>query len=88
LQFGLTLEGNFSERCPKADICKYGDRPPAFITAGNLLTSWITNGFSERLLLFLFVLVRNGGDMFLLFIYRYTMILSAAHTMYYKWSED
>jgi hypothetical protein len=85
LQFGIILEGNFSVRCPMANICKYGDRLPAFITEGNLLTSWITNSFSERLQLSLFVLVHAGGDMFLLFIYRYTMILSAAHTVCYKW---
>jgi len=85
LQFGLTLEGNLSERCPMANICIYVERLPAFITAGNLLISWITNGFSERLLLFLFVLVHTGEDMFLIFIYRYTMILSAAHTIHYEW---
>jgi hypothetical protein len=85
LQFGITPEGNFSERCPTANICQYGDGPPAFITAGNLLTSWITNIFSERLLLFLFVLVHTGGDMFLIFIYRYKMILPAAHTIHCEW---
>jgi len=55
------------------------------ITAGNLLITWITNSFSERLLLSLFVLVHTGEDMFLIFIYRYTMILSAAHTIHYEW---
>jgi len=84
LQFGITLEGNFSERCPMADICKYDDGSPAFMTAGNLLTSSITNSFSERLLLSLFILVHTGGDMFLIFIYRYK-ILPAAHTIHCEW---
>jgi len=67
-----------------ANIWKYGDRPPAFITAGKLLTSWITNNFSERLLLSHFVLVHTGRDMFLIFIDGYT-ILPAAHTIHYEW---
>jgi len=71
-----------------ANICIYGDRLPASITAGNLLTSWITTSFSERLLLSLFVLVHTGEDMFLIFIYRYTMILSVAHNIHYEWQED
>jgi hypothetical protein len=67
-----------------ANICQNGDRPLAFITAGKLLTRWITNSFSERLLLSLFILVHTGRDMFLIFIDRYT-ILPAAHTIHYEW---